>query len=459
MTGQLKLPDQRNFKWLTVITVTALVIGFALGLIANSNLTPAFETLYLILKPVEQGWMLAIRVVVIPLMFLYVIVAVAGRSRDGGTTSAIKFAATIHLILLSATLLVVIIAVPFLLNLFEITPEIADAFRATADIASESYPFVIPPDILNVWELVFDQPVLDAVYAQILPIIAVSFLLSFALLRSPDKIRIPIVNAFTNAANVCMTLVSWILYFMPAGVLALSYTVAVSKGVSLLLAVLFFIVLVSGLLIGATLMLYPITAIYAKIPMSLFARAVAPAQSVAFGTRSSLMCLTSLSSGAEEVLQIPKRITSVIMPISVSTFKLNRMVSTPTKLFFFAHLYSIELAVASSAVLLGIAFIKSFGTAGIPSGGSMTTLPLYLAAGIPLEGILILKAVDVIPDIFKTILNVTEDLAVTTMATHASGIKLGQTTSRRVFQVAADHGSESSGVSVPQSRTNSSILP
>jgi len=63
MTGQLKLPNHRNFKWLTVITVTALVIGFAIGLIANSNLTPAFETLYLILKPVEQGWMLAIRVV------------------------------------------------------------------------------------------------------------------------------------------------------------------------------------------------------------------------------------------------------------------------------------------------------------------------------------------------------------------------------------------------------------
>ena len=45
----------------------------------------------------------------------------------------------------------------------------------------------------------------------------------------------------------------------------------------------------------------------------------------------------------------------------------------------------------------------------------MTSFPLYLAAGISLEGYILLKAVDAIPDIFKTLLNVTEVMAVTTI--------------------------------------------
>ena len=88
----------------------------------------------------------------------------------------------------------------------------------------------------------------------------------------------------------------------------------------------------------------------------------------------------------------------------------------------------------------------------------MTTLPLYLAAGIPLEGILILKAVDVIPDIFKTILNVTEDLAVTAMATHASGIRVGVSEVRDPSAVAKGRSSQSTEMPVQNPIPDSSIL-
>ena len=38
-----------------------------------------------------------------------------------------------------------------------------------------------------------------------------------------------------------------------------------------------------------------------------------------------------------------------------------------------------------------------------------------MAAGIPLEGVVILEAVDAIPDIFKTVLNVTGDMSAATI--------------------------------------------
>jgi Na+/H+-dicarboxylate symporter len=41
----------------------------------------------------------------------------------------------------------------------------------------------------------------------------------------------------------------------------------------------------------------------------------------------------------------------------------------------------------------------------------MRSIPAYLAVGIPIEAILILNAVETIPDIFKTLLNVTGDMS------------------------------------------------
>jgi Na+/H+-dicarboxylate symporter len=48
----------------------------------------------------------------------------------------------------------------------------------------------------------------------------------------------------------------------------------------------------------------------------------------------------------------------------------------------------------------------------LPShGASLSTLPFYLDVGIPIEAVVLLNAVDAIPDIFKTVLNVTGDMS------------------------------------------------
>ena len=53
---------------------------------------------------------------------------------------------------------------------------------------------------------------------------------------------------------------------------------------------------------------------------------------------------------------------------------------------------------------------------GLPSGLlAIPTLPAYMAAGIPIEGVVILEAVDAIPDVFKTVLNVTADMSAATI--------------------------------------------
>ena len=55
----------------------------------------------------------------------------------------------------------------------------------------------------------------------------------------------------------------------------------------------------------------------------------------------------------------------------------------------------------------------SFVGPGVPRGAFLMLTPLFLAIGLPAEGIGILIAIDAIPDLFSTVLNVTGDLAAT----------------------------------------------
>jgi Na+/H+-dicarboxylate symporter len=177
----------------------------------------------------------------------------------------------------------------------------------------------------------------------------------------------------------------------------------------------FWLVLLSGLLFVASLGLYVVARWPGGVSFRRFARALLPVQALAVASRSSLVCLPKLLEAARNDLGQREEVAGIVLPLSVSTFKLNRMVSTPMNLFFLAYLYGIDLDPAITASLIFTAMIVSFATPGIPSGGKFTTLPIYLAAGIPVEGVVLLKAVDAIPDIFKTLINVTEDLTISTV--------------------------------------------
>lgn len=75
-----------------------------------------------------------------------------------------------------------------------------------------------------------------------------------------------------------------------------------------------------------------------------------------------------------------------------------------------------ELAtIAFAAVFLG------FAGPGIPRGAFISLAPLFIAIGLPVEGIGILIAVDAIPDLFSTVLNTTGNLAAAALVAKFEG--------------------------------------
>ena len=120
--------------------------------------------------------------------------------------------------------------------------------------------------------------------------------------------------------------------------------------------------------------------------MRTFARAVAPGQAVALGTRSSLAALPALVQGGREHLRFPAPVTGFVLPLLSTVFKQNRTISSLAKLLFLAHVFSVTLTPGDVLAFFMVVVLLSFSAVGVPSGGAaFTTLPAYLAAGLPIH--------------------------------------------------------------------------
>jgi Na+/H+-dicarboxylate symporter len=285
-------------------------------------------------------------------------------------------------------------------------PESAfEAARAGAGSLSDWIGGLIPRNL-------FDA----AVRGELLPLLLFSVLFAVAVSLLPDEDRVPLARTFQGLARATMLIAQWMLLGTPVGVFALTYVLALRTGGESAGMLAVYVAIISGLLLLFTAALYPVTVALGRTTFRAFARAAAPAQLVAASTRSSIAALPALVESGKKHLDLPDSSTSLVLPLSVSLFKINRTISSPMKLLFLAHVYGIPLSPATIATFLVTVIILSFASVGLPGGGSaFKTLPAYVAAGIPIEGVVILEAVETIPDIFKTVLNVTADMSVATL--------------------------------------------
>lgn len=152
--------------------------------------------------------------------------------------------------------------------------------------------------------------------------------------------------------------------------------------------------------------------VFGRIPLRQFARACAAAQAVAFSTRSSLASLPAMLDSAERELKLSPHVSGMVLPVAVALFKFASPIGRMTGTFFVAQLYGVDLGVVQIAAITGAIAALSFYSPGIPSGGLFILTPIYVAFNLPVEGVGLLIALDLIPDMFITTGNVTADMAV-----------------------------------------------
>jgi Na+/H+-dicarboxylate symporter len=319
--------------------------------------------------------------------------------------------------LLGAALLTIALA-PLLLSGYQVPPEVVSGLRvesvpeAALAAAREGHPG------FGSWleNLLPRNPVEAFARGDLLQILVFTILAGLAMGRLPDATRDPLAQGIRGLADAMMILVSWILWGTPVGVFALVLGLTLEAGGGAVSLLAWYLVALCGLLLLATLLLYPLTVAFGRTSFRRFASALVPAQIVALGTQSSLASLPALIEGGRDRLKLPEIQTGFVLPLCVSTFKVNQGIYPLFKFFLLAHVFGIPLSPQDIGSFVVVSTLLSFGVAGVPrGGGGFRTLPLFLAVGIPIEAVVLLEAVETIPDFFMTLLNVTADMSVATL--------------------------------------------
>jgi Na+/H+-dicarboxylate symporter len=396
----------------------AVAGGIAIGAYGGAPLLRVADAI----APIGTLWVNAIRMTVIPLVVSLIITGVASASeikaigRLGGRT-----------LLVFGLLLVgtAIIVMPFAPALFSLLPHRAGrpplpsgAAEATDQLMTSGQTQTFASWVTS---LIPSNPVAAAATGSMVPLILFTLVFALAIAHGPASTRSTLVGFFQALADAMLMLVRWIVKVAPIGVFALVLPLAARAGTTLAGAIGFYIVAYAGASLVISALLYPVVALVGRIPIARFARAALPAQLIAFSSSSSIASLPALVESAEGGLGLPAPITGFVLPLSVSTFKLAAPVSWTVGALFIGWFYGVPLHTRELATIAFAAVFLAFAAPGIPRGAFIMLTPLFLAIGLPAEGIGILIAVDAIPDTFATVLNVTGDLAAAALVARSDG--------------------------------------
>lgn len=392
-----------------LVALIALAAGLVAGVIVLK--TGAGLGFVRFIEPIGTMWVNAIRMTVMPLVVSLLIAAISGAgpgmARQLGTRALVVF---MGLLILAAVITGV--GAPLVFQSLTIDPEASRLIRASATPVST-------PELpsLSSWlvSLIPANPIKAAADGAMLPLTVFTLAFGLAVGTLDDSRRQPVVDLFAGIAAAMMVIVRWILAIAPLGVFALAISLATRMGTGVFGAVGFYLVAHSAFCLVVMLSLYVVIVASRRATLRQFSKAALPGQVVAASTRSSLAALPANLAAADGVLQLPRASSAFTLPLAASLLRLNQPVSWLVMALFAAKLYGVPLSGATMATIVVTSVLMSFSVPGIPSGSLFVVAPFFVSYGIPAEAVGVLIALDLIPDFFKTPLNVTGHLAATAL--------------------------------------------
>lgn len=247
----------------------------------------------------------------------------------------------------------------------------------------------------------------------ILPIIFFAILFGFFISQVADNYRQPLTNFFEGMFEVMMKVTMFIIRFTPLGILGIVSNEVVRNSDKLAniagSMAIYMLTVAIGLIIHATITLPLIVKFIARAnPLKHFKNMVTPLLT-AFSTVSSSATLPLTMEAVEHKSGVSNKITSFTLPLGATINMDGTALYECVAAIFIAQVYGVELTVVQQVIIVVTALLASIGAAGIPMAGLVMITIVLTAVNLPLEGVGLIIAVDLILDMMRTTVNVWSD--------------------------------------------------
>ena len=400
----------------------ALVAGLAVGIGTASLGDGVREPALKAANMVGGLWLNALKMTVIPLIVALLVTGIAkgAEAARGGRIAGRSVWWFVIVCTLSAIFGTVMMMV--LTDLFPLPQQAAEALRvglAGIDPSAASAPV---PSITDFFSgIVPSNVVAAASNGDVLPLVVFALLFALAAASLDKQRRETLVGLFDAVGDALLVIIGWVLRIAPIGVFALAFTLGASAGAAAFGAVLHYIVLVSILGLLVTLAGYPIAIFGGGIRAAQFTRLMIAPQTVAVSTRSSLASLPAMLASAR-LLGIRERVADITLPMAVALFRATGPAMNVGVALYIAHWLGVQPSMTQIIAATAVASVISYGAVSLP--GEVTFIssiaPIAMALGVPIAPLALLVAVEMIPDIVRTLGNVTLDVSVTAAVNRSS---------------------------------------
>ncbi|WP_296677914.1 cation:dicarboxylase symporter family transporter [Novosphingobium sp.] len=390
------------------LTFAGLVLGFAVGVALAG--TPILEGLLRFATPAGALWLRALQITILPLVIGLVYTGITQTLEAAGGGALARRAVTTFCAILLASGLISALLVPALLTAFPIPARAAAALSGGAAEAGK-----VPSFSEILMAMMPDNIFAAASNGAMLPIVLFVSVLAVAATRVAPEPRRQMGLLFEGLAAAMMVVVGWVLMLAPIGVFGLAVTLAGASGADAIGALAHYILIVVAagtvVLLGALVF----AVIAGKQAPAALARALMPVYAVAISTQSSLASLPAMLSATRR-LGVRESTADFVLPLAVAIFRATSPAMNMGVAIYCAYLTNTPLTAIALAAGVLVAFLVSLSSVSLPGTLSFVVSvgPIALAMGVPVGPLALLVAVEVLPDIMRTLGNVTGDVAVTT---------------------------------------------
>lgn len=413
--------------WFRIPFWQRVVGGFVLGGLAGWAMGDAAGVW---LEPIGELYVRLIKMIAVPLVFFAVINAVA--ALHGQKSVAALGGRTFLWFAITAVLAVCVgLGVGILLQPgVGVMPLSIDPDYVPKDIPSPAKVLleVVPANpfhaLTGIGEVknATGETVLKAGKGSILPVIFFAALIGFAMVKLGEKVALARKLA-GEAADISIQLTRFVLEMTPLGTFGLIAGLVGAYGFEKLIPLgnfVFALYLACALHIvfvyGGLLIVHGLN------PLKFF-RGAAPGMQIAFVSSSSFASLASSLRCATSNLGVDRDYAAFAVPLGAS-IKMDACGAIYPALcaVFIAQYTGVPMTTDQYLIVVIASVLGSFGTAGVPGTAVVMATVVLSAAGLPLEVIGYLYAIDRVLDMMRTMTNVTGQILVPVLVAKQTGL-------------------------------------